>query len=341
MKKALKGKMGSIIGLFSVAAIGIGMMTLYSPVTLEEELVPQGPVYVLDARSMEIISTIRDFETWAQETPELQERSDRTTAINDITLGLIRHKRYGDGLSGLQAGVWRKMAGPASNNTVPGGSEAVEFQEKLMALEGFKDPVTGKGIDFAHMVAVVDVYSTDLPLADNAEIYYDLLLSTGGDLETFLIDAARHKSQGKTIDSSEIYRFSKSTIGGQEKSYFDGADYLADIDGQNLAERMQTDNLLLSEALLRYYQEGDAANRQEQFMAYYGGEAGFEARINSFMTSSPLAQDAADEKMVEFMESFKSIKSLMISTLEGDIDNLSDTDRKAVTLAFTDMVKNR
>ncbi len=52
--------------------------------------------------------------------------------------------------------------------------------------------------------------------------------------------------------------------------------FFADIDGANIAEIMISDELLLSEALLKYYLEGDVSLRKEKFVEHFGGQSEFE-----------------------------------------------------------------
>lgn len=328
-------------GLLMIFLLALGFKMVNSPIELTDEEVPMGSVYHLDSKSLEIVNTIGNFEKWAMSHVQFSEGTDQTAATNDLTMALIRYDRYGEGLSGIQSGFWGEMAGVLPNDffTTYAGEPLTKYRGELTNLDGFKDTITGNEVDFTHMIAVTDIYITDIYLPENQEIYYDLLMSTGGDLETFLIDAAKYKSGNKVIESDQIYDFAMKTIGTSKHSYFGAGDYLADLDGQNIAGMMKSGDLLLSEALLQYYQNGDAAKRRQIFVSYYGGQEAFSRRIQSFMRATPMDEDKSVNEMVEFMSSFQFVQTMMIKSVHGDISNLSEGDQDAVTQAFLELVE--
>lgn len=69
------------------------------------------------------------------------------------------------------------------------------------------DPVTKSKIDLIHMIAVIDINYTDVQVEDYKEVYYDYLLSWGGDLETLRINMSKHFEKNDAENYDDYYDY--------------------------------------------------------------------------------------------------------------------------------------
>jgi hypothetical protein len=264
--------------------------------------------------------------------------------VNNATLALLRSQRYGYFSSGLEGVFWQNFTGGLPSEYIKYFqlSESEILTELIQEMSGFIDPVTGEEIDFIHMMAVIDAYrsdfQTDEESADYEEDYYDYLLSWGGDLETFKVDLLDYVEANKITDYEAMYDYAYETIGSRVESYFSQEDFLADIDGVNIADLMAQENLLLADALELYYTSNYVNNRYAMFIDSFGGEEAFVERVHLFINYQ--GDELEDEALAEFIEDFNGFKSLMMRYSGKSRGETTAVENKALEEAFIDLIVN-
>jgi hypothetical protein len=274
------------------------------------------PTYILEQETMNTIAWVKLFE---EQTRELLE-SDSIEAINQGTMAILRMDRYGYGSLGIEKIVWDAYAGPMAVEWVRyiknNPSWVIDFREKSWF---FSDPVSNDAIDFIHLVAVVNVFYTKTDMDTTQEKYYDALLSWGGDLLTMAYVG----------ESSEF-------LGDKESLFFSTEDYLADIDGVNIAQLMIEDELLLSDALYAYYTSEKVKWRHSLFTDYYGGEDEAYKFIYDFI----FLEGDGSEDFNKFKLVFKSIQDGLIQYVVNDSEYVSEEELKRFVDAFVEKLKH-
>lgn len=302
-----------------------------------DDQTPMGAVNGLDAKSVETIQKISALEKSVQSQLGLTDKEK----INNATMALLRRNRYGHYTSGGSVFLWLQFAGGIQSECGVNMAKAeAALEEALKDTDSHQtliDPVNHSAIDLIHMIAVVDVNYTDVDTDEFREVYYDYLLSWGGDLETLRINLSDYFADDDVEDFEAYYQYAIETLGSDVRSYFSKEDMLADVDGVNLADLMRQD-LLLSEALMQYYTGPAVANRNQLFVNHYGGQGAFEKEVFAFMFNGVGSRFEQDEEFQRFMEGFKGLKSMMFQTFSDRpvLDNQLCTN--ALSNAFIDKI---
>ncbi len=303
-------------------------------VFIDEDIPMANPV-VLDDDTLEAIDEIRDIEV------RLSVLLDEPTngILNQGVLNIIRSKRYGCRSGGLEGALWDGYAGNMSKEVGVSIEAVAEVDKDILGiadgLSYIHDPSDGSIIDVPHMVAVIDVLLTDLPIEDDQEIYSDIILTWGGDLESFLVNMENDNSDKVGVDEAQLYEYATSTMGSAKASYFSVEDFYADLDGVNIYQIMERDDLLLSDAIHHYYSSGDYKEREALFVAFYGGDRLIRKLVYDYMEV-----DSVDYQLYEasakgdYLNSVYTFKSMMLKMKYGYDNEVDGAVRRIVSDVF-------
>ena len=312
-------------------------------IELEEPEIPLGITVTLDPSSQEVIARIQAMETALQEKLGTSDQ----TVINHGVLAFLRQTRYGYKSSSMNRYVWDQFGGTLAKECgIDMGQESVKQVYEPIAklgtnLSTFNDPLSGQSIDFEHMAAVIDLYYTKSEDSALEEAYYDALFSWGGDLETYLIDLDKQaiSSGDKSYDS--LYTFARNNLGQAEGSHFGASDYLADLDGLNVATVLVQEDMLLSEALLTYYEGGLVLTRNRLFIESFGGEEAFIMRVKAVACLTPENQYADSQAYQDFLREFANVKQLMLQVVSGKRLTVNEPMRQVLSDSFVNLVTDK
>lgn len=190
---------------------------------------------------------------------------DSIGRINNYSLEFIRSSTY-------VGGQWNKAAGKINDKYITyidkNDKKVANFFDSTGKGAILKDPVTGKDIDFIHLSATLDVYTsyTYVP---------GFLGGWGGDMQSAvrnLVDVTKDSNKSSVLNSTaKNYNFSTSDI-------------LADIDAANMSQMMKHTNASFSSIVETYYSKnGGAYNRFSIFVESFGGEWAFKKAVNLAM----------------------------------------------------------
>jgi len=305
---------------------------------IDDDEIPLGGFLQLDSTSNNTIDRIKVLEDRFREIlPE-----GTVKQINNGVMSIIRRNKYGYNSEGANSILWERYAG-SMNEEIGLSVPHVEnvLADVLNQVDGkleLNDPVSSAEIDFLHMIAVIDINYSDAGTDSYKEECYKYLLTWGGDLETFLIDMDRNAKKESYNSYDDYYEYAINTLGISSETYFSESDFLADLDGVNIAEIMISDELLLSEALLKYYLDGDVSKRKEKFVDHFGGESEFLLSVKQFMFNGEGSKYSEDPRFNRFMIGFAALKMMMIENYVTDSIDDSVEMRRALAQAFIDRV---
>lgn len=310
-------------------------------IELKTSEIPLAPQVELDASSLAVIARVQEMESLLKEKLVTEDK----VLINNAVLSFLRQQRYGYRASAVDRFVWDQFGGSLLEECgidIDQESVAQEYEaiSKLgTALSAFNDPLSGNAIDFEHMAAVIDLNYTQSESSTIEERYYDALFSWGGDLETFLINMNKQVDQTGDCSYEALYKFARENVCQNETTYFGSADYYADFDGLQVALIMQSDEVLLSEALLAYYKGGRVIERNKLFIEVCGGEDAFKAFVLAVAKQTPEPQYAEHASYLDFLNTFEGVKTLMVEMVGGKPIKADESMRLALANAFIDFVK--
>lgn len=251
--------------------------------------------------------------------------------VTHNTLALIRMKRYGGHSTFNGRFFWGAVAGEPSYQLIksyedyesPDTQDNEQLNESVAevvlkaaefhSLTGLIDPNSQDIIDAIHMIAVLQSNVYDSDMDDGIEVVVDYLSGWGGDLLTFLADVQRFSDSVESDDKDsklellEIYV--TENLGQKTSTHFSREDYLADLDGVNIAGLMQSENLLLSEAVICYYDSGDASRREVVFIKNFGDQSDFLRAVNTLVNHSTMTDEHLEDYDIT-SEQFHSVFEL-------------------------------
>jgi len=305
-------------------------------VDIIDEIPPEAGA--LDRVSYNTIMNIKKLEEEIKTELKLSSTKD----VNNATMALLRRKKYGHYTSGASVFLWLQYAGGIESETGVSMSKAEEtLKDVLKVTEDdlvFTDPVTKSKVDLIHMIAVIDINYTDVQIEDYKEVYYDYLLSWGGDLETLRINMSKHFEKNDAENYDDYYAYAIKTLGSNIRSYFSKEDMLADVDGVNLFELMSNKDILLSEAMENYYTGSGVLNRNQLFVDHFGGQEAFEREVTSFMFNGRGSRFQNDNDFLSFMESFEDLKGMMYNAYSDGPVIENEHATTALSTAFIDKI---
>lgn len=210
-------------------------------------------VKVIDAVSSSHFNKLSEIENLAI---AYYNEGNTKLSTNVLVTQNIRKNRY-------TGTTWKIFAGTI-DTTFSTYVENNKTQELFGDNDTFKDPVTGKDIDFVHEVATMNAYFYDTPNITDAYTGW------AGDLCTVLKQVQEYKDAG-SYTNDELLAYAKSLIGSTGSgSTMDISDTLADIDAANIS-RLVTDDVSLSDTMYSYYYgngQDTCNNRYVLFKAY-------------------------------------------------------------------------
>lgn len=261
--------------------------------------------------------------------------------INNAVMAILRKDRYYDGGTGMESVFWGTIAGSTNpsvkgalkllgddleasiasinTSTIVNGDELTEMEieairelltvvHEVEQFDEFSDPISGEPIDFIHMMASLDSVYTNIDMEDDIEMFVDYLAGWAGDLLTFLPDYLDEIDKG-TMENSEYKVFIKSTLGSGVKSHFSGDDLLADIDAININTILKSDNLLLSEGIIWYYNSRALKSRYSSFVNSFGSEEEFNLAVR-IIVMYQYVEDSEISKYDFVMKDFRGVMRL-------------------------------
>lgn len=118
------------------------------------------------------------------------------------------------------------------------------------------DPLTGKDIDLIHFICVIDGCDDDI------DVLGGQMISWAGDLQTALTDLSCNNIK-------DVYDFKSNVL--ERDTFFGWSDFLADIDGYNIAlGYLNKQDNSLSNSLAAYYTITDTSYRFKAFVRLVG-----------------------------------------------------------------------
>lgn len=295
---------------------------IHEPVSGVIVEMPEPVTYELSEASLHVIGVVEDIEADVKTCMQIESLMD----VNQEVMAIIRGQRYGSLTEGIGSYVWESFAGPLSDTYKNLFEIDDEILSWLNGIGGFYTPISQDEVDFIHMIAVIDIYLSETGNDPIIEPYYDYLMSWGGDLETFGYDMRAYAESLDTYDLEVLEAYAEETMGSDQPSYFSKADWLADIDGVNIANYMLTQEKLLSEAIYEYYHTGLFLERYLLFVDSFGGEENFKLAVESFVYAETYETD--DEDIVELFEDLSQLKELMHMFLFDKQEDLTDSERR-------------
>lgn len=304
--------------------------------------------YQLSETSMQCLDNLMALEAYV--TDVLAEESD--LLIYQVVLYFLRKDRYGYLSPPLEKMLWDRFAGtletegllPREMQFSESEIESIEGLVDAVYKSSFLDPVTGDEVDLAHMFAVVDLYVSDMFGGDYQEVFYDALFSWGGDLESLLIDLGKHNAYGES--DIRIY------LGTKEPSHFSVGDWLADIDGLNIAQAIKQEAVmqafsgdLLSKVISNYYQTANVGKRNQLFVNYYGGIDQLQALALKVILDNQkvLSKDEENQDYQAFLKGFQGVKRIMLDQMAHraaiEMPQVSEAIRRSLVDVFIERLK--
>lgn len=327
------------IGLFFTTGLLVSFVRL--PHVTNDQQVLIEPIHEdlslsLNSESLRVIDGLKQIETTLKTIME----TDDVGAINQATLAFLRKNTYGYHSSLRHQVIWGRFAGTLSGESGldredPRQADVFLKIENLVDDLGvFSEPTMDHTIDFEHMMAVIDVLTTDVFDHHDEEVFYDVLFTWGGDLESFLINMTYAFQETTTPLEADLKAYVRDTLGTQVPSYFGQEDFYADLDGFNIAQMLKEEPALLSEVITTYYEEGHVLNRFEDFVTAYGGQDHFEALVMSFLLGTKPPQFVFEPDFESFYTGFGALKKLMLNALDPTVLEPSVVMRKALGEVF-------
>jgi len=309
--------------------------------TVEDEIMDDMPPMAnpLDPITLGLIEDIASMEGLISDYYSITE----TEVINNAVMAFIRSERYGYRAEGMSRSIWMTYAGNLKEEAgIDLSIEPARIKEILRFTEGMEliiDPISGSDIDFIHLIAVVDVHYTDMPEPDYMETYMDYFLSWGGDFDTFLTELGDYSDSTGTNDYDCLYQHATEIL-GEESDYFSSSDYLADLDGVNIERLMDTQAMLLSEALMSYYGEGLFSERERQFLDANGGDEGFASKARAYVFGEVPEEYSTDREFQDYLEDIQSFKYFAMQMMFVEGYEPSDLVKEAALAALIKKVED-
>jgi hypothetical protein len=297
--------------------------------------VPMATFIELDDTSAEVLEMVRSLEA------ELSLHIDSmdVSLLNHATLAFIRNERYGFNSDTITRVLWGRFAGTIEEEcdidfTIPDVKAlyktALEISSDI-AKGRFNDPLSENEIDFVHMIAVIDLYVSARFEREYEERYYDALFSWGGDLETFLIDMAR-------CAGDDYEDFIEHYLATERESHFSVSDFLADIDGVNIAFGLSSGKLL-SDMIEEYYISGSVLKRRADFVKNMGGMDVFSSMVKGVLLEEIEPHYIGNSDFEEFMKGFSGVRHLLLKHVAKEDLPITHSMRRILAEKFLELFK--
>lgn len=263
---------------------------------------------------------------------------DQISQINEASLTLIRNKTYDNNSLDKKSFMWQILAGETPKELLPiidmlkteyvaseqsysfeddSGRNIIPLTNSVKKMYDYKNiALTKDSVDFPHMIASISCFYHDAGFDDDIELLFDIMAGWGGDLLSFSNDIQGYTSYADL--EAYIYEY----LGTYEESNFDITDLRADIDAVNLSKLLITHNLLLSQALLWYY-DSWTTQQINDFVDFFGGQSAFEEYAHLILFSDDTAQEELTNVTIDFVEA-KGVIDLFKD--EFDINTLTSSE---------------
>ncbi len=303
----------------------------------------------LEPQQLALIQTVESTEQIISEILQTHDPHE----INQATLAFFRQNRYGQKIKPIEAMIWANFAGtmpqPLINALTTVNHPKQKEMTQLLALSDvalWQDTQTKAAVDWSHMLAVVDIYTSqigeiplnekslnEVPLAENpCEPFYDLAFSTGGDLLSFYADVIF--SLDGTMDADATGKLLLS----ESPSHFSRSDYLANIDGTLIARKLTTQRALLSKTIKDYYINADLANRELIYKLHFGGTRSFDHLIKLFCEGQLSHFSSRPEFFKTSFTGFIAFRTQILKEFYDDKRQLTKVERQVVQQLFFNIV---
>lgn len=368
--KTLRTMLAITIAVIGVTSSSYGLESTTAPLGLQKELTifeasflltpskssllefGQKSPQALEPQQLALIQALERTEKIISEILQTQDPYE----INQATLAFFRQNRYGQNSKPIEAMIWANFAGtmpqPLINALTTINHPKQEEMAQLLALSDialWQDTQTKAAVDWSHMLAVVDIYTSqigeiplkdksvnDVPLAANpCEPLYDLAFSTGGDLLSFYADVIF--ALDGTLDSDATGKLLLS----ESPSHFSRSDYLANIDGTLIARKLTTQRALLSKTIKDYYINADLANREPIYKLHFGGTRSFDHLIKLFCEGQPTHFSSSPEVFKTSFAGFIAFRTQILKAFYDDKRQLTKEERQVVQRLFLNIVNEK
>lgn len=333
MNPALKSTFASPVPKLELSLLEISFL-------LEQSNKPTSKrVRKLTSEQMDILHALESLELIFSEVLDTQE-SDQ---INQATLAFLRQNRYGNNSIPIEAMIWANFAGTVPQPlitamTSPDHPQFKDLNRLIVISDNFiwRDSAASTGIDWPHMLAVIDIYSSSIGekdmgdrLAPNAaEAYYDFAFSTGGDLLSFYAYTV-FSADGK-IDADAT----EKRLLSEYPSHYSRSDHLADMDGTLIARKLNYRRALLSRTIKDYYQWANLDDRELIYKLNFGGSRSFEQFINLFCEGDMTHFPSGQEDVTADFSGFTAFRSQLLNRFYGNKQPLTIDQRQMILQLF-------
>ncbi len=227
-----------------------------------------------------------------------------TTSIYDVNkfvITLLHYPNYTPYIGGNEGLFWQLATGTPTKsfrqfNTYKtlNPDNLSELQFLIIELSDqlknvpVQDTYSDNLIDMKHLMGTLDAMYHEREMNDmtnGLDFILNQMAGWAGDLISLEFDL----DLASSYEEDDI----EALIGTNQVSHFMFSDYAADLDAVNIYHLLKGENLLLSEAIIWYYDSG-AYNREHEFLENMGGKEAFDNIICLALTPEQ-ATDAAFE----------------------------------------------
>lgn len=211
--------------------------------------------------------------------------------INQFLITLLHYPEYTPYVGGKEGLFWQLATGIPKdnfmqfNNTIVNKpNDMTHTQSLILELStrlkhaSVLDSYSENQIDMKHFMGTIDAMYKEYEMNDSI-VGLDYMLTQmagwGGDLMSLELDL----DASRTYENDEIAQL----IGTTKSSHFMFSDYAADLDAVNVYQLLKDEKILLSEAIMWYYDSG-TYHRERQFLENMGGEQHLANMISMLMT---------------------------------------------------------
>ena len=259
----------------------------------------------------EMLEKVKKLQNFAEE--YIKQNNITEYTATDLCMQYIRKDRYNSTL-------WNVLLGDIDTGFINFLSEkenVATFKNDVLL-----DPITGKEIDFVHMIAPLNAY------IENGDTVIQLISTHysgwAGDLITLLEEVTVYRTENNIQDKNVLQEYSNSLLGTNNPSTCPSSDILADLDA--IALYNDSSNGIKSNlynALYKYYVSTDSAynatNRLSSAKKILGNsKSNVKANAKELLTNTDLL-------IIDIKESFFQDSSMVAKVTANDIDVVSQS----------------
>lgn len=320
-----------IVFLLGLGFYQIGNRT--KALIIDDLEIPLGLEMAFDVTSEKTLHSLSEMEGFVAE----QLQTSNKQKINQVLMAFMRKDAYGYDTYTPMNIVWARFAGQLKTESKIDLSkpDTLTRYKKVIDWVGeigpFKETTAYKALNFSRMISVIDIQLTDVMTRDSEELYYDVLFTWGMELESFITQVIKNQV---SIDKQSI----SALFADETSGYLTPYDWLAVVDGINIAHMITNEDFLLSEALEAYYLEGRVLDRYTLFVAHYGGEEALEEIVTCFIVGILPKALIKSPSFIDIREELEAFKTIIIKDYV-DAEHVTTINlRKIVSEVFIEVL---